>query len=57
MNALRHLRNKLPFGIAFLTGSEAEPFGLEDFVRRKAIMLLLNKEDVEMIEENLYNVQ
>lgn len=57
MNALRHLRNIIPFGIAFVSGSQAEPFGLDDFVQNKVLMLLLNKEDVEIIEENIYNVQ
>lgn len=57
MNALRHLRNKLPFGIAFVSGSNAEPFQLEDFTNQKVLMLLLNQEDVQTIEELVYNVQ
>lgn len=57
MNALRHLRNKLPFGIAFVSGSNAEPFQLEDFTNQKVLMLLLNKEDVNELEELVYNVQ
>ena len=56
LNILRHLRNKLPFGIAVLANGEYEPFGLDDFVKRKAIMLLLNQEDVQMIEDKVYNV-
>lgn len=57
LNALRHLRNKLPFGISFLSGSSAEPFELEDFVNKKVLMVLLNKEDVNELEELVYNVQ
>ncbi len=57
LNALRHLRNKLPFGISFLSSSNAEPFQLEDFVSQKVLMVLLNKEDVNELEELVYNVQ
>lgn len=57
MNALRHLRNKLPFGIAFISSSNAEPFQLEDFTSQKVLMLLLNQEDVQTVEEKIYNVQ
>ena len=56
LNVLRHLRNKLPFGISFLSGSNAEPFGLNDFVEQKVIMLLLNQEDVQELEDTIYNV-
>lgn len=55
MNALRHLRNKLPFGIAFISGTNAEPFQLEDFANGNVLMLLLNEEDVQTIEETIYS--
>lgn len=55
MNALRHLKNKLPFGIAFISGSNAEPFQLEDFTNGNVLMLLLNQEDVQDIEDTIYN--
>lgn len=55
-NALRHLRKKLPFGISFLAGSNADPFQLDDFANGTVMMLLLNKEDVQDIEDNIYNV-
>ena len=57
LNVLRHLRNKLPFGIAFLSGSPADPFQLQDFAEGNVIMLLLNKEDVQEMEELVYNGQ
>ena len=57
MNALRHLRDRLPFGIAFLSGTNAEPFKLEDFTEKNVLMILLNKEDVQEIEETIYSVQ
>ena len=54
MNALRHLRNKLPFGIAFVSGTNAEPFQLEDFANGNVYALLLNKEDDQEIESEVY---
>ena len=57
LNAIRHLKDRLPFGIAFLSGSFADPFQLEDFVDGNVIMVLLNQEDVEMIEDAFYNVK
>ena len=56
LNALRHLRNRIPFGIAFLSGNNAEPFGLNDFLEQKVLMILLNKEDVQAVEDSIYNV-
>ena len=55
MNALRHLRNKLPFGIAFLSSSSADPFQLEDFSSGNVLMVLLNQEDVQEFEDTVYN--
>lgn len=57
MNALRHLKNRLPFGLAFLSSTNAEPFQLEDFATGNVLMLLLNEEDVNDIEESVYNAQ
>ena len=56
LNILRHLRHKLPFGIAVVANGEYDPFGLNDFIDQKVIMLLLNQEDVQMIEDSVYNV-
>ena len=55
-NAIRHLRRKLPFGIAFLSGSNADPFQLEDFADGTVLMVLLNQEDVQELEDYVYNV-
>ena len=57
MNALRHLKNKLPFGIAIISGSYADPFQLDDFSTKNVLMLLLNAEEVQEIEETIYNAQ
>ena len=57
MNALRHLRNKLPFGISFISESNADPFQLEDFLNKNVLMVLLNQEDVQTIEDTIYNAE
>ena len=55
MNALRHLKDRLPFGIAFVSGSQAEPNQVTDFSDGNVLMLLLNEVDVQEIEETVYN--
>lgn len=56
MNALRHLKNRLPFGIAFVSRTNADPFQLEDFESGNVLMILLNQEDVQTIEDTIYGV-
>lgn len=56
-NALRHLRNQIPFGIGFIAGTNAEPFQLEDFANGNVLMLLLNEEDVQTIEDTVYSAE
>lgn len=55
MNAIRHLRDRLPFGIAFLSSLTSDPFQLEDFSTGNVIMVLLNEEDVQEIEDLVYS--
>ena len=54
-NALRHLKKNIPFGIGFLSGSNADPFTLDAFTSGEFMMVLLNSDDVEQIEELIYN--
>lgn len=54
-NALRHLKNIIPFGIGFITNSNSEPFSLNTFANKETLMLLLNEEDINLIEETIYN--
>lgn len=54
-NALRHLKRIIPFGIAFISESNADPFALDAFTSGKVLMVLLNQEDVQTIEETIYN--
>ena len=54
-NALRHLKNIIPFGISFISESNADPFSLDAFSSGNFQMVLLNAEDVQTIEETVYN--
>ena len=54
-NALRHIKRLIPFGIAFISDSNADPFSLDAFSSGKFQLVLLNQEDVQMIEETVYN--
>ena len=51
LNTLRHLRNKLPFGIGFLSGSQAEPTQLNDFSSGRVLMTLLDESDIREVEQ------
>ncbi len=57
-NALRHLKNILPFGIAFLTtdGSNVEPYSLEDFASGRVTVNILSSDEVTEIENEVYGV-
>ncbi len=54
-NALRHLRRIIPFGIAFISDSQVEPFRLDDFSAGRVEMYVLNADEVEQIEQEIYN--
>lgn len=53
-NALRHLRNIIPFGFAFVAEDKIEPFNIDDFESGRVIMYVLNKNDVAELEGALY---
>ena len=57
MNAIRHLRNILPFGIGFLSLTEADPFRLESFYSQECVIGIWNQEEVQMLEETVYAPQ
>ena len=57
MNSVRHLRNILPFGFGFISGENADPFQLESFITNAVQLVFWNKEEVQMLEENIYAPQ
>ena len=54
-NALRHLKKILPFGIGFLSTSQADPYSLDAFSSGDFIVTLLTADDVQSFEEAIYN--
>lgn len=54
-NALRHLTNILPFGIAFLSKGYGEPYAQDDFSTGRVIMVILNQDDVEDFEQDYFS--
>lgn len=54
-NALRHLRKRLPFGISFMSINNADPCVLDAFSSKKWVAILLNQEDIDEIERNIFN--
>lgn len=53
-NALRCFRRLIPFGIAFSTQGYVEPFQLDDFSSGRVEMYVLNAEDVQTVEQEIY---
>ena len=56
MNILRSFKNIIPFGLAFQANDGVEPFATDDFVTGRVIVYLLNKDDVEAMENNIFGV-
>ncbi len=54
-NTLRNFKRLIPFGIAFATDGYVEPFQITDFSSGRVSMYVLNSEDVETIEQGIYN--
>lgn len=55
-NALRNLKNIIPFGIAFITDGDVEPFDIEDFASGRVGMYVLTHDEVLEIESTIYGV-
>lgn len=53
-NALRCFRRIISWGLAFDTDGFVDPFQLDDFSSGRVKMYVLNAEDVESIEQEIY---
>ena len=53
-NALRQFKNIIPFGIAFTANSYVEPFNITDFSSGRVNMYVLNKEEVQFVESEIF---
>lgn len=56
-NSLRHLKNIIPFGIAFSTESFVQPFKIDDFSSGRIKMYVLNSDEVNQVEREIFNIQ
>jgi len=54
-NILRQYKNILPFGISIAVDDLSEPFLIDDFITERVKAFLLTPEEVEGIEEDIYN--
>ena len=54
-NALRQYRRLIPFGIAFVAEGNVEPFTINDFASGRVKFYVLNSDEVEQIESEIYN--
>lgn len=55
-NALRQFKRIIPFGFMFTADSYVEPFNITDFSTGRVKMYLLNKEEVQQIESEIFNL-
>ena len=53
-NTLRQYQNIMPFGVAFIADGNVEPFMINDFSTGRVNMYILNQEEVQTIEEEIY---
>lgn len=53
-NGLRNFRKIIPFGLAFTANGYVEPFRLDDFSSGTVKMYVLNTEDIDTIEQEIY---
>lgn len=53
-NALRHLKNIIPFGICFYCDTSVEPFDIDDFATGRVTMNILTQDEVEQIEQEVF---
>lgn len=55
-NSLRNFKKILPFGIAFVGEGDIEPFQIDDFSSGRVKMYVLNEQEVEQIEKEIFNL-
>lgn len=54
-NSLRQFKKILPFGFMFSASSYIEPFKLNDFSSGRVTMSLLNADEVQQVEKEIFN--
>ncbi len=54
-NSIRQYRRILPFGLAFIADSEVQPFSITDFSDGRVQLAILNFQEVQDVEETIFN--
>lgn len=52
-NILRQWRNLIPFGLAFVTADQTDPFDISDFSSGRVSVYLLDEADVAAVESDI----
>lgn len=55
-NSLRQFKRIIPFGIAFTAEGDVEPFNINDFSSGRVSMYVLNSDEVQEIESEVFNL-
>lgn len=55
-NALRQFKHIIHFGIAFIANDDVEPFQLDDFSSGRVGLYVLNSDDVNTVESEIFNL-
>lgn len=53
-NALRNFRRIITWGLAFIANGDVEPFQIDDFSSGRVKMYVLNSEDIQTVEQEIY---
>lgn len=53
-NALRNFKKLIPFGFGFVA-TGAEPFSLDDFSTERVKLYVLNQDEVDEVEQEIFN--
>lgn len=54
-NSIRQFRRILPFGLTFFADSEVQPFSITDFSDGRVQLGILNSQEVQEVEEIIFN--
>ena len=55
-NALRQYRKLIPFGFAFVADGFVEPFAINDFSSGRVHFYILNQDEVQQLEDEVYSI-
>lgn len=54
-NSIRQFRNILPFGFMFASDSYVQPFKQDDFATGRIVLNVLNADEIQQVEREIYN--